>query len=1068
MKKKIVSAVVALCLVLGSTAALPQNAFIDSTSISVSAASTSTSGKCGDNVSWTLKDGVLTISGTGDMYYYNNYDPYNTSPFYERTDIKSVVIKHGVTNVGLYTFQDCSNITSISIPASVKVIDDSAFKWGTTNLEKIEVDSNNKDYTTVDGVLYDKKVSYLYFCPQAKKDISIPNTVQHIDSFAFYKCRYLKNITLPKGLLAIGQSAFDSCTSLETVVIPSTVSYMDLDYNMFDGCVSLVSIDVDSDNTIVSSIDGVLYNKEKTTLLLCPNRKESITIPETVTSIDDNAFYSDDHDETYALLTSIDVDANNKVYSSDDGMLYSKDGTTLLMCPRGKKSAAIADHATTIAPEAFYACTSLESVSIPDSVVIIGEDAFWDCTKLTGITIPNKVTNIESGLFWGCESLESVNIPASVSTISADAFNYCEKLESINVDSNNQNYCTVDGALYNKDITTLVKCPAGKDSIDIPSTVKTIGNNAFQSCDKLTSFTIPVSVTSIGDNAFESCTKLSSITIPDSVTSIGEYAFDYCENLKSVTLPESMTNIADGMFQCCSNLTSVTIPSSVTSIGKSAFDECKNLTNINIPIGVTSIGDYTFGYCESLESITVPECVTEIGAGAFYGCSSLKSINIPDGVTTIGSSAFSDCSSLKTINIPDSVKSIGYSAFNNCRSLKSATLSKSIKVLAGSVFEDCSSLTSITIPDGVETISSCALSNCTSLKSVTIPGSVTYIWDDSFEGHSSDDFAIYGKKGSYAENFAKKNGEIFIDSDVVSRLAGDSRFDTAVEISKANFEKADTIVLAYGLNYADALAGVPLASSLNAPILLTNKDTIGDETLTEIKRLGAKNVVILGGEGAVSGKVADALVGNGIAKDNIERIAGSTRYGTATAVAEKLTKTPTDVFFVYGNGFADALSVSAVAAAKGAPIIYLNTKGELDKATADYLASIKGSVKNAYVIGGTGVISDDMMKKAGKALGVTPTRVFGANRFETCVAVNEKFASVLSGESMCIATGVNFPDALAGGVFAAQKKAPLFLASGKLSDVQKAYIKAKAPKNLYVFGGTGAVANKLVDDIAQI
>ena len=1021
MKKKIVSAVVAFCIVLGSAAALPQNAFIDSTSISASADSTSTSGKCGDNVSWTLKDGVLTISGTGDMYYYNNYDPYNTSPFYERTDIKSVVIKNGVTNVGLYTFQDCSNITSISIPASVIVIDDSAFKWGTANLEKIEVDSNNKDYTTVDGVLYDKKESYLYFCPQAKKDISIPNTVQHIDSFAFYGCRYLKNITLPKGLRAIGQSAFDSCTSLETVVIPSTVSYMDLDYNMFDGCVSLVSIDVDSDNTTVSSIDGVLYNKEKTTLLVCPNRKESITIPETVTSIDDNAFYLDDHDETYALLTSIDVDANNKVYSSDDGMLYSKDGTTLLMCPRGKKSAAIADHATTIAPEAFHACKSLESVSIPDSVVIIGEDAFWDCTKLTVITIPNKVTNIESGLFWGCESLESVNIPASVSTISADAFNYCEKLESINVDSNNQNYCTVDGALYNKDITKLVKCPAGKDSIDIPSTVKTIGNNAFQSCDKLTSFTIPVSVTSIGDNAFESCTKLSSITIPDSVTSIGEYAFNYCENLKSVTLPESMTNIADGMFQCCSNLTSITIPSSVTSIGNRAFDECKNLTNINIPVSVTSIGDYTFCYCESL----------------------------------------------KNINIPDSVKSIGYSAFKNCRSLKSATLSKSIKVLAGSIFEDCSSLTSITIPDGVETIGSSALSNCTSLKSVTIPGSVTYIWFDAFEGHCSDDFAIYGKKGSYAENFAKENGEIFIDSDVVSRLAGDSRFDTAVEISKANFEKADTVVLAYGLNYADALAGVPLASSLNAPILLTNKDTIGDETLTEIKRLGAKNVVILGGEGAVSGKVVDALVGNGIAKDNIERIAGSTRYGTATAVAEKLTKTPTDVFFVYGNGFADALSVSAVAAAKGSPIIYLNTKGELDKATSDYLASIKGSVKNAYVIGGTGVISDDMMK-AGKALGVTPTRVFGANRFETCVAVNEKFASVLSGESMCIATGVNFPDALAGGVFAAQKKAPLFLASGKLSDVQKAYIKAKAPKNLYVFGGTGAVANKLVDDIAQI
>ena len=165
---------------------------------------------------------------------------------------------------------------------------------------------------------------------------------------------------------------------------------------------------------------------------------------------------------------------------------------------------------------------------------------------------------------------------------------------------------------------------------------------------------------------------------------------------------------------------------------------------------------------------------------------------------------------------------------------------------------------------------------------------------------------------------------------------------------------------------------------------------------------------------------------------------------------------------------AAALSVSAVAAVKGAPIIYLNTKGELEDATSAYLASVKGKVKNAYVIGGSGVISDDMMKKAGDALGVKPTRVFGKDRFETCVAVNEKFAEVLNGDYICAATGMDFPDALAGGAFAAQRKAPLFLVNNTLKDSQRNYLTQKNAHNFYVFGGTGAVTDELVTEMTAL
>ena len=300
-----------------------------------------------------------------------------------------------------------------------------------------------------------------------------------------------------------------------------------------------------------------------------------------------------------------------------------------------------------------------------------------------------------------------------------------------------------------------------------------------------------------------------------------------------------------------------------------------------------------------------------------------------------------------------------------------------------------------------------------------------------------------------------------------TRLAGRNRFLTAVEISKASYKTADTVVLAYGLNYADALAGVPLAYKLDAPILLTYTDTLDSATLAEIVRLKAKKAVILGGTGAINEDVEAELKRNGL---ETERIAGKSRFGTATAAAQKLNAAPEEIFFVYGMNYADALSVSAAAALKKAPIIYLSTSGELNADTAEYLAKLKkkGCVKNAYIIGGEGVISNEMADKATKALGLSKAkRIAGQNRFLTCVEINRTFADILTGKAVCAATGTNYPDALAGGVFAAKQKAPLFLAAGKLSDEQIEYLKTKAAEGLYVFGGTGAVPDELVDAIKK-
>ncbi len=305
----------------------------------------------------------------------------------------------------------------------------------------------------------------------------------------------------------------------------------------------------------------------------------------------------------------------------------------------------------------------------------------------------------------------------------------------------------------------------------------------------------------------------------------------------------------------------------------------------------------------------------------------------------------------------------------------------------------------------------------------------------------------------------------------VKRFAGANRYSTAAVISKSSFDSSKTVILSSGSNFADALAGVPLAVMQNAPIILTTKDTIPDESLAEIKRLGAKKVLILGGKRVISADIEKALRAQGI---KTQRIAGATRFGTATAIANKITKKPTDIFFVYAFNYADALSVSTAAALKNAPIIYLNTNGELDADTKAYLAKLKasGCVKNAYVIGGEGVISKEMLHTAADALGIMPTRLSGIDRYETCTAVNKAFKNLLNGSMLCIATGCDFPDALSGGVYAALNRAPLFMENSKqkalsLSKTQTMFLKGKKPLRITIFGGTGAVPDSHAQTIAD-
>ena len=696
---------------------------------------------------------------------------------------------------------------------------------------------------------------------------------------------------------------------------------------------------------------------------------------------------------------------------------------------------------------------SKETVTIPSyidgiKVTVVDTFAFMNSTSIKSVVIPDGVTEIGVYAFSGCKNLSNISIPKSVTLIKSSAFSGTKWLEE---QSNKDPMVVVNGILVDGH-----KCSG---DITIPSTVTCIGGWAFDYCNGITSVTIPSSVADISDGAFNSCKGLKKVTIAKGTANIGNWAFTMCENLESVNIPDSVSVIGEAAFEECRKLTSITIPKSVRTIGERAFFLCTGLKNITIPSSVTSIGGRAFLNTPWLSDrrkenpfvvvnsilidahdykgdSAIPKTFKSIADCAFYADYSLTEITVPDWVSEIPKECFGACANVERVVIPSSVKSIGYHSFFGCTGLKSIIVPKTV----------------------------------TSIKEKSL-GYYHEINADSDK--KVDGFVIIGEKGSVAETYAKENQMTFVE---YSRLAGAGRYATAAEISKKAFpSKADTVILAYSMNYADALAGVPLAVKENAPILLTNTKSLDSTALAEIKRLKASKVIILGGEGVIGKQVETELVQSGIKAANIKRIAGKNRFSTAATIAQQLNTKPTDVFFVYGNNFADALSVSTVAASKNAPIVYLTTNGSLHPDTAAYLATLKkaGSVKNAYVIGGTSVISDDMATKAANALGLTKaTRVAGEDRFATCTAVNDTFKTSFTGNELCIATGMDFPDALAGGVYAAKNKAPLFLINGKaekpaLTDKQKAYLKAKGASSITVFGGTSVVPDIYIEKIAE-
>ena len=290
-------------------------------------------------------------------------------------------------------------------------------------------------------------------------------------------------------------------------------------------------------------------------------------------------------------------------------------------------------------------------------------------------------------------------------------------------------------------------------------------------------------------------------------------------------------------------------------------------------------------------------------------------------------------------------------------------------------------------------------------------------------------------------------------ADEEARLSGTDRFKTAVEISKAGWDSADTIVLSTAFNFPDALAGGPLAHQMDAPILLTRKDRLVDATRDEILRLGATKAVILGGDGVVSQDVVKKLKTIGL---SVERVSGTDRYETAAEIAKKLEATDT-AFVVYGRNFPDALSIAPYAAKEGHPILLTRT-AKIPDATKEFLKK----VDNVVVVGGPGVVSDKIMKQMPNA-----TRVSGKNRFQTAAKFVQKYQ--MDANNTYIATGYNFADALTGSVLAAKNNGAMLLVRPTNLPSEIHYVlNQKQFTEAIPLGGPNAVSEEVVKKVDDL
>ena len=843
-QKRIMSLLTAAGVLLANVPLMP--AIMPATVLTAYAEEESpTSGTCGENVTWELKDGVLTISGTGAMADWD-LSFGRPMPWYQyRPDIKTVEIAEGVTSIGSYAFQGCEGLTAVTIPESISAVGRFAFH-GTAWLTARQAEN---PLVILSGIVVDGTA--------CEGDIVIPEGTKSIAGYAFFDCEALTGVALPDSVKNIGGYAFCGCTGLTHINIPDGIT--SIVEGMFSGCSVLTGI------TLPKSVSSI----EDNTFWLCRALDEvTVLNPDCEFPESTNVFgyvdsetwedvfygvirgyegstaqaYAEEHGYTFESLGNTPEPPADLVYQGlkykiEDGEVmitgYTDDLPAVLEIPAeidGKPVTAI-DH------YALQGNSGLTGISIPDGVSSIGTAAFYECVALTDVTIAESVESISGAAFYGTPWLAAQQEEDPLVIVNEIVIDYAK--------------CTGD--------------------IVIPNGIFMISGGAYtkDQIPAITSVTIPRSVYQFDEGSPASRPTFGGIeglVIKGYAESAAE-AFAINHNITFEAIEEPVL-VYQGLKYMIENdkviITGYTddlpavleIPAEidgkpVTGFAQFALAQCDKLIEVTLPETVTSTGMQTFWNDKNLEKVTLPSGLKGIYEASFAQCTSLKSITIPDGCETIGNLIFAGCTALEEINIPASVINFYEPAFGGTPWLAAQQAENPLVAVNGILIDASAASGEVTVPDGVTVINAYAFMDCDAITKMTLPASVTQIDGigcaaltdvtilnpdcvikddegtitngyDSDAGKATYKGTIHGYANSTAETYAKTYGykfESLGDAPTVP-VSGDYNSDGEVTV-------ADAVLLARFISEDISLTAEQIEGILNH-----EPDQDGDNLIT--------------------------------------------------------------------------------------------------------------------------------------------------------------------------------------------------------------------------------------------
>ena len=600
----------------------------------------------------------------------------------------------------------------------------------------------------------------------------------------------------------------------------------------------------------------------------------------------------------------------------------------------------------------------------------------------------------------------------------------------------------------------------GFTKVVIEEGITDIGDYSFDTMPDLKTVTLPETLTTIGNSAFQQ-TGITGIKLPSSLKEIGEDAFYYCEKLEKIWIPYQVTHIGRNAFWCCYNLKDLTLGSGLTYIGNQAFRETA-VTEVVIPDKVTTLGSMAFYCCDNLKTVTLGKSMTEVPSYAFGECYALTEVTIPEGITEIQGASFQNCKALPEITFPATLENLD--GFDGCDKLKKITFlghapnigpSTFYGVTATVYYPDDATWTEDMLQDYGGTLTwvsthvhdysgtpvfnaeaknhSWACAGCGKEKTEKCTFNSTVLKAATMDEPGIREYTCTVCGGSYQEK-------------IIYRISGSGRCETALAAADElkeilGVDTFDTIIIASGDKFADALTGSYLAAKESAPILLFSKGYEDELAAYVAENLtGGGKVYILGGTSSVPETVVDALVGY-----DLERLAGDTRFETNLKILEEAGSEGEEILVCTAFNFADSLSASAV----GKPILLV------DKALTEGQKDFVSGSSSFAIIGGINSVNEAIENELA-AIGQV-TRISGASREETSVAVARKYFA--TPEYAVLAYSRNFPDGLCGGPLAFALGAPLLLTN---SGAEKAAADFTAEKGIakgLILGGPNSISD---------